>query len=74
MPSAAKLPIHFSTDRECLDLLMATVGKFDPADITIGRIRNTLELGTLALSENLIDEIRKNPALEITGPPFELKF
>lgn len=72
--AAVRTPLHFPSDRECLDLLMATVGKFDPAEITIGRIRNTLEMGTVALSENLRDEIAKNPALEIAGPPVELAF
>jgi hypothetical protein len=72
--AAVRTPLHFASDRECLDLLMATVGKFDPAEITIGWIRNTLELGTLALSENLADEIGRNPALEIVGPPFALEF
>ena len=43
--AAVRTPLHFPSDRECLDLLCATVGKFDPADITMGWIRNTLELG-----------------------------
>jgi hypothetical protein len=72
--AAVRTPLHFPSDRECLDLLMATVGKFDPADITIGWIRNTLELGNLALSENLAGEIEKNPMLEIAGPAFPLSF
>ena len=72
--AAVRTPLHFSSDRECLELLMATVGKFAPADVTIGWIRNTLELETLALSENLADAIEKNPALEIAGPPFALEF
>ena len=72
--AAVRTPLHFPSDRECLDLLFATVGKFSPTDITIGWIRNTLELGTLALSDNLRDEIAKNPALEITGAPFAMQF
>jgi hypothetical protein len=72
--AAVRTPLHFASDRECLELLMATVGKFDPAEITMGWIRNTLELGTLALSDNLEDEIGRNPALEIVGPPFALEF
>ncbi|HTA47545.1 MAG TPA: hypothetical protein VK789_34130 [Bryobacteraceae bacterium] len=72
--AAVRTPLHFPSDRECLDLLMATVGKFNPAEVTIGHIQNTLDLGRLALSENLRDDIRKNPALEITGSPFELEY
>ncbi len=72
--AAVRTPLHFASDRECMELLMATVGKFDAAEITIGRIRNTLELGTLSLSENLAEEIGKNPMLEAAGPPVELEF
>jgi hypothetical protein len=57
-----------------MELLMATVGKFDDAEITIGRIRNTLELGALSLSENLGEEIAKNPMLEVAGPAAALEF
>jgi hypothetical protein len=40
----------------------------------MGWIRNSLDLGKVALSENLAGEIAKNPMLEIAGPPFELTF
>jgi hypothetical protein len=73
-PAAIRTPIHFPTDRECLEKIAPTVGKFEDTDITYGWIRNTMELGTLALSENLLAEIRANPALEIQGPPREMEF
>jgi hypothetical protein len=72
--AAVRTPLHFPSDREAIELLMATVGKFNAGEITIGWIRNTLELGTLALSENFADEIGRNPLLEIAGPPFDLEF
>ena len=72
--AAVRTPLHFPSDRECIELLMDTVGKFDPAEITIGWIRNTLELEMLALSQNLAEEIGENPMLEIAGPPFALEF
>jgi hypothetical protein len=72
--AAVRTPLHFASDRECMELLMATVGKFDDAEITIGRIRNTLELGTVWLSENLAGEIAKNPALEAAGSAVEFAF
>jgi hypothetical protein len=72
--AAVRTPLHFPSDRECLELLSATVGKFESGDVTMGWIRNTLDLGTVALSENLAGEIEKNPLLEIAGPPFALAF
>jgi hypothetical protein len=72
--AAVRTPLHFASDKECLDLLYATVGKFNADEITVGWIRNTLELGTMALSENLAGEIEKNPMLEAAGPRFAPAF
>ncbi len=69
-----RTPLHCSTDRECFDLVAATVGRFDPKDLTVAWIGNTLDLERLAMSENLREEIERNPTLEITGPPFDLPF
>jgi hypothetical protein len=72
--AAARTPVHFPTDRECLDRILPTVGRFDPLEVTIGWIRNTLELACLAISENLRGEIERNPLLEIVEDPRELEF
>jgi hypothetical protein len=72
--ATVKIPMHFPSDRECIDLLTVTVGKLNPAEVTMAWIHNTLELGALALSENLRSEIDANPALEITGPAFTVEF
>jgi hypothetical protein len=73
-PEGIRTPIHFRTDRECLERLSLTVGKFDAAEVTLGWIHNTMELSVLGLSENLEAEIRRNPSLEILGPPRNLDF
>jgi len=73
-PAAIRTPIHFSTDRECLEKIWPTVGVHQQEDVTIGRIANSLELGILQLSENLRREIEANPKLEILGDAEELDF
>ena len=73
-PAAIRTPVHFSTDRECLERIAPTVGKFDMSEVTIGWIRNSLDIGTLALSENLLPQIERNPLLEIIGPAQEFAF
>ncbi|HLK46770.1 MAG TPA: hypothetical protein VKT49_01470 [Bryobacteraceae bacterium] len=64
-PSGAHTPIHYPTDRECLEQIMPTTGRLDPQDVRIGWIRNTLELARLGLSENLRDQIALHPLLAI---------
>jgi hypothetical protein len=73
-PAAIRTPIHFPTDRECLEAIWPTVGKFQPEEIEIGWIRNTMMLSDLVLTENLLPEIRKNPALEVIGDPIPFEF
>jgi hypothetical protein len=64
-PAAIRTPIHFPTDRECLERVAPTVGKIDLDEVTYGWIRNTMELGRLALSENVRAAVERNPQLEI---------
>ena len=73
-PSAIRTPIHFPTDRECLEAIAPTVGKFDIREVTIGWIRNSLELSQFAMSENLRPSIERNPMLEIVSPEREIEF
>ena len=64
-PAAIRIPIHFPSDRECLEKIMPTVGKLDLSEVTIGWIRNTMELGRLGLTENVRAQVELNPMLEI---------
>ena len=73
-PAAIRTPVHFPTDRECLAALLPTVGKFNHKEVEIGWIRNTMELSQAMLSENLTEQIRRNPVLEILDGPFEFPF
>ncbi|MGD0199822.1 MAG: hypothetical protein ABSD27_03640 [Bryobacteraceae bacterium] len=73
-PTAIRTPIHFPTDRECLEKIATTVGRIEQAEVTLGWIRNTMELSLLAFSESLQDELKQNPNLEILGEPRDLEF
>jgi hypothetical protein len=64
-PAAIRTPVHFATDRECLERFAPTVGKLDLSQVTYGWIRNSMELERLGLSENLRAEVERNPNLEI---------
>jgi hypothetical protein len=73
-PAAIRTPIHFPTDRECLERLWPTVGKFSIQEVTLGWVKNSLEISELAFSANLLDQIRANPELEIVDGPLPLEF
>jgi hypothetical protein len=64
-PAAIRTPLHFATDRECLERFIPTVGKLDLSQVTLGWIRNTMELGRLGLSEHLRPVVERDASLEI---------
>lgn len=73
-PPAVRIPIYYDSDRECLEIIAKTVGKFDMSDIKIGWIGNSLEIGHMALSATFRSEIEKRPELEILGDEWELPY
>jgi hypothetical protein len=72
--ASVRTPVHFPTDRECLERLAPTVGKLDLAGVTYGWMRNTMEVGRMALSENLKPEIDRHPLVEVLDGPREMEF
>jgi hypothetical protein len=64
-PANVRIPLHFPTDRECLERISPTVGKQDLSQVTFGWIRNTMETGRVAISEHMREAVERNPLLEI---------
>jgi len=69
-----RVPLHFASDRECFEVVANSVGKFDPEDITVAWIRNTLELGSIAVSRNLLETISGDSEVEVAGPERTLEY
>ena len=75
IPRVASTPLHYPTDRECLEVVVRTTGMTKrPSDIRIGWIENTLILNTIALSQNLRPQIEANPQLEIISEAMPVLF
>jgi hypothetical protein len=67
IPSRIRVPVHFASDRECLQWVAGTAGRLEMADITYGWIRNTLALDRVAVSPGLRDQVARHPDVEIEG-------
>jgi hypothetical protein len=63
--ASIRTPIHFPTDRECLERIAPTVGRQDLSAVTYGWIRNTMELARLAISENMRAAVEAHELLQI---------
>jgi hypothetical protein len=67
-PEKAALPIHFETDRQCLDVCLKTIGMVEPQEARIVRIKNTLTLDHLLVSKALEVETAAKSKLRIVSP------
>src|SRR3954468_24145701 len=65
LPARIRVPLHFPSDRECLEWVAATAGKMNAAHVTYGWIRNTLELDRVAVSGNLRAQVETQSHVRI---------
>ncbi len=61
----ARVPLSLPTDRDVLAACLDTCWRIDPAHARMVLIPNTLELGHLWITEPLLAEAERNPALAI---------
>lgn len=70
----AKVPMIMANDKETLQLCIKTCNEINKDKVRIVRIKNTLEMEYIYVSEAMIDEVKINPNLEIAGEAEELEF
>jgi hypothetical protein len=70
----SKLPIAFPSDKECIQTGLETCWQPDLNAIRMVVVPNSLELAELYVSAPLLEEVRKNKDLAISGDSFELQF
>lgn len=69
-----KTPLRAANDRNAFEILTKTVGVPDPALVTYVRIRNTLELSHIQISENLLEIASGIPDIEVCSAPEPVTF
>jgi hypothetical protein len=71
----AAIPIIMNNDHDAIALVVKTVPRVKPADCRIVRIRNTLELGEIQVSETMMKEVLARPEdFDVLGEPAAFKF
>ena len=70
--SGGAIPIPMRTEGEAVRLAVKTLIGVEPKDARIVRIRNTLALGEIDVSEALFDEVHAHPDMELTSEPAEI--
>ncbi len=73
-PQTAKIPIFFDTDKENIDLALASLCLEEPAKARVLHISDTLALECVEASEAFSDEFKGRSDLQILGGPSPLQF
>ncbi len=73
-PQTAKIPIFSDSDKENIELALASLCLQEPAKARVLRIWDTLSLEHLEASEAFLDESKRRNDLQILGEPRALQF
>jgi hypothetical protein len=69
-----RVPIVLDSDRDAIGACLKYCGNNDKKNPRVMRIRDTLHMGYIWVSEALIGEVKAHPNMEILGPPEPLPF
>jgi hypothetical protein len=72
--SVVKLPMCLETEELAVKAAIKTCNAFDMNRVRMVRIKNTLALRDIWISESLLDEARQMKDIEILSEPFEMDF
>jgi hypothetical protein len=77
-PELSKIPVYLENDREDILTGLDMCGPIDPTNAKIVRIRNTLRVDRMWISESLLESVKSDNRLseivEIVGGPKEMQF
>jgi len=69
-----RLPMYMETDRDVLRLLIRTCNGIDYSNPRVVRIKNTLSMDQIEVSEAFLEECKSHPEIEILSSPHEIEF
>ena len=70
----AAIPMFVENDRRAIEIALGSIGLISPNDSKIVRIKNTLELETVEVSEVFAEELQQRSDLEILDGPSSIGF
>jgi len=73
-PQRGQIPMAMPTDRDAIAAAILTCGRADLGSARIVRMRDTLDLEQLLVSQSLLDEVEAHAGLEIVGEAAPMSF
>jgi hypothetical protein len=68
------IPLHFPTEKESVEMAIASLGQSNPESLRLAIIPNTLHLNTSYVSSALLPELSSRPDIEIIGEAQHFEF
>ncbi|HEV7405537.1 MAG TPA: lactate racemase domain-containing protein [Chthoniobacteraceae bacterium] len=69
-----KIPMVMRHERQAIQAAIKTCLIADPRQVRLARIKNTLSLDRMFISENLLEEALRDPRIKAVGPATEMAF
>ena len=74
VPVSVKIPMVLANDRQAIQAAIKTSNVQSWENLRLARIKNTLTLDRIEVSENLTPLVRQHPKLELLSEPYDLPF
>lgn len=73
-PEKARLPAVGETDRHAIEWAFQTIGAVEPQQARVVKVKNTLHLSELYISQSLVSELKVKPDWEVEQRAYEIRF
>lgn len=72
--NGVKIPMILRNDRQAIQACIRTCNRMDPENVRMVRIKNTLCMDHIEVSESLVTAVREHPNMQIEGEVSEIVF
>jgi hypothetical protein len=72
--TCVRIPVILENDRQAILAAVKTCNARELAKARVVRIKDTLHMGEISVSESMLNETRENPAIELLSEPAEMRF
>lgn len=69
-----KIPMYANCDEDAIRIAIACCGNVPADKLTVARVKNTLCLDEIEVSEGLYEKLRNHPEVEALGEPYPMVF
>ena len=69
-----RMPMYFDGHKQTIQAAIKMVPGVEPENVSVIRIRSTMHMDTIWVSENLLETVRQTPNMEILSEPCPMEF